>query len=151
MPRTCEYFYVISDAKTKGMAGLASYARTLAKERGVGDLEVIRPGDSHPLLPHGMPDTVLMSAGNRYSNLVDRVKASYGKITPEIFWGILGKGVAMSSALHIAIFMPETLDMWVAEASLKSDPAYTQPISKVNLRALLSEGATATASGAPGS
>ncbi|MCA9438496.1 MAG: hypothetical protein KC978_22120, partial [Candidatus Omnitrophica bacterium] len=30
-PRTCEYFYVLSDAKTKRMAGVASYAAELAK------------------------------------------------------------------------------------------------------------------------
>lgn len=137
VPRTCEYFYVLSDSRTKGMAGVASWARSLARERGTGDLLVIRPGESHPLLPHGIEDTVLMSADQRYERLVRRVRAHHGKITPETAWKILGEGVAMRSALHIALFQPETLDIWVAEASLDGRPAYTQPVVKLNLRTLL--------------
>ncbi|MBN1442159.1 MAG: hypothetical protein JXA90_05585 [Planctomycetes bacterium] len=136
-PRTCEYFYVLSDAKTKGMAGVASYAKSLAAERGEDDLQVIRPGMAHPLLPHAMEDVVLMSAGGRYERLAERTRRHYGQITPEIAWEIMGEGVAMRSALHIALFQPETLDLWVAEASLDARPAYTQPIAKLNLRALL--------------
>ena len=137
VPRTCEYFYVLSDAKTKNMAGIASWARSLAKEKKVDDLLVLRPGDSHPLLPHGIADAVLMSAGERYQRLVERVKAGYGKITPEAAWNLMGEGVAMRSALHIVLFQPETLDLWVAEASLDAKPAYTQHISKLNVRLLL--------------
>jgi hypothetical protein len=151
VPRTCEYFYVLSDSRTRGMAGVASWARSLAREKGTSDLLVIRPGESHPLLPHGIEDTVLMSADRRYERLVRRVRGHYGKITPEIAWEILGEGVAMRSALHIALFQPETLDIWVAEASLDGQPAYTQPVVKLNLRTLLEkapEARTAAAVGA---
>jgi hypothetical protein len=137
IPRTCEYFYVLSDAKTKGMAGIASLAKTLAAERGVDDLQIIRPGQAHPLLPHAMEDVVLMSAGGRYERLAQRVKSHHGDITPQTAWDIMGEGVAMTSALHIALFLPETLDVWVAEASLDARPAYTQPIARLNLRSLL--------------
>lgn len=137
VPRTCEYFYVLSDAKTKGMAGVASWARSLAKERGIEDLLVLRPGESHPLLPHGIEDAVLMSAGGRYDRLVERVRANHGKITPEIAWSILGEGVAMKSALHIVLFQPETLDLWIAEASLDGKPAYTRKPSRLSMKALL--------------
>jgi hypothetical protein len=128
---------VLSDSKTKSMAGVASWAKSLARERGTEDLLIIKPGATHPLLPHSVPDAVLMSAGGRYERLVERVRAHYGKITPEVAWKIMGEGVAMTSALHIVLFQPETLDLWVAEASLDAQPAYTQPVSKLNLRALL--------------
>jgi hypothetical protein len=139
VPRTCEYFYVISDARTEGMAGVGSWAKSLAAERGIDDLLIIRPGVAHSLLPHGIPDAVLMSAGGRYERLVERVKKHLGKITPEVAWEIMGEGVAMTSALHIALFQPETLDFWVAEAGLDGRPAYTQPISKLNLKRILAE------------
>lgn len=137
VPRTCEYFYVLSDSRTKGMAGVASWARSLAKERDQDDLLIIRPGESHPLLPHGIPDTVLMSAGGRYERLVERVRARYGKIDPESAWGLMGEGVAMTSALHIVLFLPESLELWVSEAGLDARPAYTQPVSRLSLRRLL--------------
>ncbi len=139
VPRTCEYFYVLSDAKTGSMAGVASYAKTLAAERGTADLEIVRPGETHRLLPHAIPDAVLMSAGGRYERLAGRVKDNYGRITPGVAWDIMGEGVAMTSALHIALFMPQTLDLWVAEASLDAKPAYTQPVAKLNLRELLAK------------
>ena len=41
--------------------------------------ETIWPGKSHPLLPHAIPDAVLMSAGDRYEELARRVQANYGK------------------------------------------------------------------------
>ena len=137
VPRTCEYFYVLSDAKTKSMAGVASWARSLAKERGTEDLLVLRPGESHPLLPHGIEDAVLMSAGGRYERLVDRVREHHGAITPEVAWKILGEGVAMKSALHIVLFQPETLEFWIAEASLDGRPAYTRKPSKLSMKSLL--------------
>lgn len=141
VPRTCEYFYVLSDAKTRSMAGIASRARTLAAETGLEEFLVLRPGETHPLLPHKVEDAVLMSAGDRYERLVERVRAHYGSITPEVAWSILGEGVAMKSALHIVLFQPESLEFWVAQASLDARPAYTQRPSKLNLRALLSQGA----------
>jgi len=54
-PRTCEYYFVISDANPTRRG----YRR---------DLGIVRddtPGQSHPLLPHAIPDAVLMSAGDR--------------------------------------------------------------------------------------
>lgn len=137
VPRTCEYFYVLSDAKTRSMAGVASRARSLAAELGSEEFLVIRPGEAHPLLPHAVEDAVLLSAGDRYARLVERVKARYGAITPEVAWSILGEGVAMKSALHIVLFLPETLELWVAQASLDARPAYTQRPSRLDLRDLI--------------
>ena len=73
-PRTCEYYYVISDAKSKRAAGIAATPETF---------EVIWPGQSHPRLPHPIDDAVLMSAGDRYEELARRVKAGYGHFDTE--------------------------------------------------------------------
>ncbi len=137
VPRTCEYFYVLSSAKDKDMVGIASWAGELARKKGVPDLQVIEAGAAHPMLPRPQKDCVLMSAGKRYQTLADRVAANYGKITPEIAWRIMRQGVAMRSCLHVALFMPETLDFWVADAGVRGEPADTQPPAKFNLGRLL--------------
>jgi len=49
---------------------------------------------------------------------------------------IIKRPVAMQSNLHNAIFMPETLDVWFADAGKKT-PACDEPYTKVNLLALL--------------
>lgn len=137
-PRTCEYYYVLSDAKTGNMAGVVALARSLAAERQLAaDLQVIRAGETHPQLPNPIPDTVLMSAGDRYRRLSERVRAHQGQITPVNAWELMGQGVAMNSALHLALFLPESLDFWVADAGLNGRAAYTQPVAKLNLRTLL--------------
>src|SRR4051812_42969310 len=68
-PRTCEYYYVIADGKTGRGVGLEASWDTFG---------VVRMGESHPRLPHALPDAVLLSAGDRYEELVKRVKAGYG-------------------------------------------------------------------------
>jgi hypothetical protein len=65
-PRTCEYYYVISDGNAKKAVGIAAKSTTF---------EVVRLGESHPRLPHAVKDAVLLSAGDRYEKLVERVKA----------------------------------------------------------------------------
>jgi len=136
-PRTCEYFYVLSDAKTKNMAGIASYSSKLAQERGIENLQIIPPGTAHELLPHPFEDAVLMSADRRYQELVKRVEKDYGKIDMQKAWELMDGGVAMKSNLHTALFAPESLDFWTAQAGPRGEPAYTQHISKCNLKTLL--------------
>lgn len=125
-PRTCEYYYVISDAK-KNMAGVCATPEKV---------DVLAPGQQNPLLPEVPPDTVMMSAGSRAKALSERLRANFGKITPELMVEIIKRPVAMRSNLHNAIFMPETLDLWFADAGKKT-PACDEPYTKVNLRALL--------------
>ncbi len=125
-PRTCEYYYVISDAK-KNMVGVCATP---------GKVEVLEPGQQNPLLPKVPADTVMMSGGGRAKALSERLHAEFGKITPELMIEIIKRPVAMRSNLHNAIFMPETLDMWFADAGKKT-PACDEPYTKVNLNALL--------------
>jgi outer membrane lipoprotein-sorting protein len=126
-PRTCEYYYVISDAKTKRAAGIAATAKTF---------ETIWPGQSHPQLPHAIADTVLMSAGDRYEELARRVQASYGKLDAESARDLMKRPVCMPSNIHAALFAPDTLDFWVANADSQNPAAHAR-FTHYNLQELL--------------
>ena len=110
-PRTCEYYYVISDGKTKQAVGIAA-----TPER----FEVLRPGESHPRLPHAIPDAVLLSADERYEELARRVKAGHGTFDAKGAIGLMSRPVCMTSNIHSVLFAPDTLEFWVANADSKN-------------------------------
>jgi outer membrane lipoprotein-sorting protein len=116
-PRTCEYYFVISDAKSNRAVGIAATS---------DKFETILPGQSHPLLPHAIPDAVLMSAGDRYEELTRRVQANYGKFDAESARDLMKRPVCMTSNLHCALFEPGSLDFWVANADSQSPAAHTR-------------------------
>jgi hypothetical protein len=126
-PRTCEYYYVISDAKTKRAVGIAATPEKF---------EVITPGQSHPLLPHPLPDAVLMSAGDRYEELARRVQASFGKLDAPGARELMKRPVCMKSNIHCALFAPDTLEFWVANADSQNVAAHTR-FTHYNLAELL--------------
>jgi len=125
-PRTCEYYYVISDAKRNMVGVHATWDK----------LEILKPGEQNPLLPKVPEDVVMFSAGNRAEELSKRLHDQFGKITPEAMIEIIKRPVAMKSNLHDAVFMPETLDLWFADAGKKT-PACDEPYTKVNLKTIL--------------
>ncbi len=125
-PRTCEYYYVISDAK-RNLAGVYATPK---------EVKVLQPGQQDPQLPPVPEDTVMISGGARAKALSERLHAQFGKITPEVMIEIIKRPVAMKSNLHNAVFMPETLDVWFADAGKKT-PACDEPYTKVNLKAVL--------------
>jgi len=134
-PRTCEYYYVVSDAKSRRAVGIAATPEKF---------ETVLPGQSHPLLPHAIPDAVLMSAGDRYEELARRVQEGFGKFDAARARDLMRRPVAMTSNLHCALFAPDTLDFWVANADsqhVAAEARYTH----YNLRELLQE--TSLASG----
>jgi hypothetical protein len=88
------------------------------------------------LLPAGIEDTILMSAGQRYWCLVDRVRKMYGKITPEIALDIMARGVSMKSNTHNALFKPATLECWVSYAEVGT-PACNLPHTRLNMAELM--------------
>jgi hypothetical protein len=126
-PRTCEYYYVISDAKAKRAVGLATTP---------DKFETIWPGQSHPQLPHALEDAVLMSAGSRYEELARRVKEAYGKLDAEGARDLMKRPVCMTSNIHSALFAPDTLDFWVANADSEHPAAHAR-FTKYNLAELL--------------
>ncbi len=125
-PRTCEYYYVLSD-KSKAMVGVHADPRQLV---------VLRPGEPHPQLPHVPDDTVLISGPDRAEHLSRRLVEHYGRIDVATMIEIIKRPVAMQSNLHNAIFAPETLDMWFADAG-KTSPACDEPYAHCNLGALI--------------
>jgi hypothetical protein len=125
-PRTCEYYYVLSD-KSRNMAGVHADARQIT---------VLRPGQQHPMLPFVPEDTVMMSGGDRAKMLSRRLQEYYGRIDAEAMIEIIKRPVAMTSNLHDAVFTPETLDMWCADAG-KHTPACDEPYAHVNLGQLI--------------
>ncbi len=126
-PRTCQYYYVISHAKSKKAIGIAATP---------DKFETIRPNQAHPLLPHAIPDAVLMSAGDRYEELARRVQEGFGKFDDQSARDLMRRPVAMASNLHCALFAPDTLDFWVANADSKNVAAHTR-YTHYNLRELL--------------
>ncbi len=126
VPRTCEYYYVLSDA-----------GRTMAGIRARPDeVLVLKPGEQHELLPDVPRDCVLISGESRARTLSERLHEHHGAIDAARMIEIIKRPVAMKSNLHNAIFLPETLDMWFADAGRKT-PACDEPYVMVNLRAIL--------------
>lgn len=126
-PRTCEYYYVISDGKSKRAVGISATPEKF---------ETIWAGESHPRLPHAIKDTVLMSAGERYETLVDRVRKGYGKFEADQARDLMTRPVCMNSNIQSVLFAPDTLDFWVANADSKNVASHTR-YTKYNLRELL--------------
>ncbi|MGE5609208.1 MAG: C45 family autoproteolytic acyltransferase/hydrolase [Bacillota bacterium] len=126
-PRTCEYYYVISDGNTRRAVGIEA---TPTKFVTVG------PGEFHPQLTKPMKDTVLLSAGDRYEKLVERVKANYGKLDADVARSLMERPVAMKSNIHSVLFAPETLDFWVANADSQNVASHTR-YTHYNLAELL--------------
>ena len=126
-PRTCEYYYVVSDAKSRRAVGIAA---TPTK------FDVISAGESHPQLPHPIKDAVLMSADTRYLKLVERVKENFGRIDADAARDLMKLPVAMTSNIHSVLFAPDTLDFWVANADANNVASHTR-WTHYNLKELL--------------
>jgi dienelactone hydrolase len=125
-PRTCEYYYVLSD-RSRTMAAVHCSARQMT---------VLRPGQQDLRLPHVPQDTVLISGPDRVALLSERLQKHYGKIDVPTLIEIIKRPVAMDSNLHDAILAAETLDLWVADAGA-STPACDEPYAHFNLHELI--------------
>lgn len=121
-PRTCEYYYVLSD-RTGNLAAVHADARQMT---------VLRPGQQHPLLPPVPEDVVFISADERAVHLSRRLHENFGQIDVPTMMEIIKRPVAMRSNLHNAIFAPETLEVWFADAG-RSTPACDQPYGYARL------------------
>ena len=127
-PRTCQYFYVVADGETNESVGMEASWQTFT---------LVRPGESHELLPHAVKDCALLSADDRYEELVRRVRAGHGTFTAETALTLMERPVAMSSNLHNVLFEPATTRFWVANASTDRKPAAEQPYHAFRLDDLL--------------
>lgn len=125
-PRTCEYYYVISDA-SKNMVGIRARP---------DEVMVLKPGQQHEMLPKVPPDTVLLSGKSRAAKLSERIHQNFGEIDAKKMIEIIKRPVAMKSNLHNAVFLPETQEMWFADAGKKT-PACDEPYTVVNLKEII--------------
>lgn len=127
-PRTCQYYYVVSDAKTNEAVGM---------EASWNVMQVIKPGEGHELLPKPVQDCSLLSAGGRYDELVARVKAGHGRFTAETAIALMDRPVAMKSNLHNVLFEPKSTRFWVANAGTDKTPAADRSYYQFQLSELL--------------
>jgi hypothetical protein len=125
-PRTCEYYYVFSD-KNRDMIGL--YCTP-------DEVTVLKPGQQHSMLPEVPEDVVMISGRDRAEVLGQRIRASYGQIGVREMIEMIKRPVAMSGNLHNAVFRPETLDMWFADAG-RTTLACDEPYAHCNLGELI--------------
>lgn len=127
-PRTCQYYYVVADGKTNRAVGM---------EASAGVFQLIEPGVSHPLLPTAVKDAVLLSAGDRYHELVKRAQAGHGRFDHKSALDLMCRPVAMKSNLHNVLFEPKSTKLWVANATPDKKPAAEQPYHEFQLSELL--------------
>ncbi len=125
-PRTCEYYYVFSD-RSRNMAGVYCTPE---------EMMVLDPGEQSDLLPEVPQDTVMFSAGDRAKKLSSRLLEKHGQIDAKVMIEIIKRPVAMKSNLHNAVFVPESLDMWFANAGKKT-PACDEQYTRCNLGELI--------------
>ena len=77
-----------------------------------------------------------MSAGDRYKELVKRVKEKHGRLDVDSARDLMTRPVCMGSNIHSVLFAPDALDFWVANADSKSPAAHCR-YTKYNLADLL--------------
>ena len=126
--RTCEYYYVVADGDDNQAVGLAAHWN---------EFEVVKPGEAHPRLPEPTDDTVLLSAGDRYTELARRVREGNGTFDAESARRLMDCPVAMKSNLHSVLFEPRSTKLWIANASPDGEPAATQKYFQFQLSELL--------------
>jgi hypothetical protein len=127
-PRTCQYFYVVADGKTNRAVGM---------EASWDKFQLVQPGEANPLLPTPVKDAVLLSAGDRYKELVKRAEAGHGSFDADSARRLMDCPVAMKSNLHDVLFAPQSTKFWVANASLDKKPAADQKYYAFQLSDLL--------------
>jgi isopenicillin-N N-acyltransferase like protein len=126
-PRTCEYYYVIADGKSRQAVGIKATHDSF---------EVIHPGEAHPQLATPVKDTVLMSAGDRYTELAKRALEGWGRFDADSARALMTRPVCMTSNIHSVLFAPDTLDLWVANADGANVASHTR-YTRYNLAELL--------------
>ncbi|WP_442506685.1 C45 family autoproteolytic acyltransferase/hydolase [Novipirellula sp. SH528] len=126
-PRTCEYYYVFADGKSKRAVGVAADPNSI---------EFIMPGQSDQRLGEGIPEVLALSSGSRLEALRERIQQRYGEIDVEVAQWLMSRPVAMKSNLHNVLFIPEDGVFYVANAT-HQEPAANRPYVKLDLDALL--------------
>lgn len=131
--RTCEYYYVISDAKENHAVGAYATANTL---------QWIEPGTIYTIHSMDHPEgqtfdqpynCLALSGSDRYPFLQERLENHYGNIDEQLLQEIIRTPVSMSTNLHNAIFIPSKLQLLVAHAGPYGELACDQPYHSFTL------------------
>lgn len=163
--RTCEYYYVISDGKTRdavglwttpdvcetigpgesyamfeglkpkiGAAGGKAFARGVKVQPGKYCLTFKSQTGAEGFMALQPEDVLVLSGPDRYRHFLDRLEPQLGKVNETVLMELVKRPVSMGSNLHVAIFHPETLEVWVAVAAADGSPACDQPYARYTLR-----------------
>jgi len=127
-PRTCEYYYVIADARRDSAVGMWATP---------DKLEIVRPGEAHELLPTPVPNTVILSAFERYTHLAKRIRTGVGRFTPQSAIRLMDAPVAMKANLHNVLMIPADGVLYVANAAGDGAPAWKQAYHRFDIRRLM--------------
>jgi hypothetical protein len=162
-PRTCEYYYVISDGKSqdavglwttakvfevmhfgesyalfeglrprKGAAGGKAFLRGVSVKSGKWGTRIKAKGGS-AFIATPPKDVIILSGPGRTISFLDRLEANMGKVEHTKLQELCKRPVSMGSNLHVAIFHPSTLEVWVAVAANDGSPACDQPYYRYQL------------------
>jgi hypothetical protein len=126
---------VISSGKEMRAVGIAATPTTF---------ETIDPGQAHPKLARPVKDAVLLSAGDRYEELVNRVQGKFGTFDAQKAMDLMTRPVCMTSNIQSVLFVPDTLDLYVANADSANVASHTR-FTHYNLHELLAEEKSASA------
>jgi hypothetical protein len=116
-PRTCEYYYVLSDGKTN--EGIGVYATS----------------DHIHFISPGAPKDCLLLSGS--PSLEPRINQQWGRLDAFSLMEVIRQPVSRPSNLHNAIFLPEQLTVWISHAGPNDEPACDQPYVEFSFPELL--------------
>lgn len=134
-PRTCEYFYIVSDGNSGHSFGLFATSR---------ETQVMFPGAPYKLKDaetYGSLENCLVVSGlnkaSKHALTLERLQMSFGMLDPKILQEIIRRPVAADSNLHNVIFAPNKLKLWVSHAGPLNEPACDQEYHEFDLSELL--------------
>ncbi len=128
--RTCEYYYVLSDAKIPSALGVAATPEKI---------EFVGPNEAYGPVNVPIKDAVVISGGDRYTLLTQRIKDNWGKLDATACRELMRRPVSMTSNLHSVLMAPKTAELWVAYATTTGEPASEQPYTYLNVKELMAK------------
>jgi len=126
--RTCEYYYVVSDAKIPSALAVGATARKI---------EFLGPNEANERLDVPIEDAVVLSENERYKLLTQRVKDGYGNLDSSACLGLMKRPVATRNCLHCVLMSPGTGELWVAHATSSGEPASEQAYTYLDIKTLM--------------
>ena len=125
----------------KGAAGGKAFARGVTVDAKPHSVLFKAEGKVTGFLALPPEDTLVLSGPDRYRCFMDRLTPRYGEVDEQVLMELVKRPVSMKSNLHVAIFHPEPLEVWVAVAASDGSPACDQPYYRYSLAPSADDGA----------